>query len=61
MSFGDGFIDASLYDLDDELKQVDEHVSIGNPFKEVFDASLGRPSTAAGVYLRIMYLKLRFG
>ena len=27
MSFGDGFIDASLYELDDELKQVDELLS----------------------------------
>ena len=24
MSFGDGFIDASLYELDEELKKVDE-------------------------------------
>ena len=64
MSFGDGFIDASLYELDDELKQVDEILSdrgLLKPFEEVFDPSLGRPGTAVGVYLRMMYLKFRWG
>ena len=40
MSFGDGFIDASLYELDEELKQVDELLSdpqLLNPFEEAFD------------------------
>ena len=27
MSFGEGFIDVSLYELDEELKQVDELLS----------------------------------
>ena len=64
MSFGDGFIDTSLYELDEELKQVDELLSdreLLKPFEEVFDASLGRPGTAVGVYLRMMYLKFRWG
>jgi IS5 family transposase len=64
MSFGDGFIDASLYELDDELKQVDEVLSdtkLLKPFEEAFDPSLGRPGTAVGVYLRMMYLKFRWG
>ena len=64
MSFGDGFIDASLYELDDELKQVDELLSdreLLRPFEEVFDTTLGRPGTAVGVYLRMMYLKFRWG
>lgn len=64
MSFGDGFIDASLYELDDELKQVDELLSdpqLLKPFEAVFDPSLGRPGTAVGVYLRMMYLKFRWG
>jgi IS5 family transposase len=64
MSFGDGFIDASLYELDEELKQVDELLSnaqLIKPFEEVFDPSLGRPGTAVGVYLRMMYLKFRWG
>jgi IS5 family transposase len=64
MSFGDGFIDASLYELDEELKQVDEllfNAQLIKPFEEVFDPSLGRPGTAVGVYLRMMYLKFRWG
>lgn len=64
MSFGDGFIDASLYELDEELKKVDEFLSnaqLLKPFEEVFDPSLGRPGTAVGIYLRMMYLKFRWG
>jgi IS5 family transposase len=64
MSFGDGFIDASLYELDQELKKVDELLSnaqLLRPFEEVFDPSLGRPGTAVGIYLRMMYLKFRWG
>ena len=64
MSFGDGFIDASLYELDEELKQVDELLSdpqLVNPFEEAFDPSLGGPATAVGIYLRMMYLKFRWG
>jgi Transposase, Mutator family len=50
MSFGDGFIDASLYELDEELRKVDELLSnsvLLKPFEEVFDDSMGRPGTAA--------------
>jgi IS5 family transposase len=64
MSFGDGFIDASLYELDEELKRVDELLSnaqLLKPFEEVFDPNLGRPGTAVGIYLRMMYLKFRWG
>jgi len=64
MSFGDGFIDASLYELDEELKKVDEllgEAKLLKPFEEVFDDSLGRPGTAVGIYLRMMYLKFRWG
>lgn len=64
MSFGDGFIDASLYQLDEELKKVDELLSRGQllkPFEEVFDENMGRPGTPAGIYLRMMYLKFRWG
>jgi hypothetical protein len=61
---GDGFIDPRLYQLDEELKKVDELVSQGpllKPFEEVFDESRGRPGTPAGIYLRMMDLKLRWG
>lgn len=64
MSFGDGFIDVSLYELDEELTKVDELLSNGQllkPFEEAFDPSLGRPGTAVGIYLRMMYLKFRWG
>jgi transposase, IS5 family len=64
MSFGDGFIDQSLYELDEELKKVDELLSnaqLLKPFEEDFDPSMGRPGTAAGIYLRMMYLKFRWG
>ena len=43
--FGDGFIDPSLYELDEELRKVDELLcqsSLLKPFEEVFDESLGR-------------------
>lgn len=64
MSFGDGFIDPSLYQLDEELEKVDELLSQGQllkPFEELFDPSMGRPGTPAGIYLRMMYLKFRWG
>jgi IS5 family transposase len=31
------------------------------PFEEVFDENMGRPGTPAGIYLRMMYLKFRWG
>ena len=48
-SFGNGFIDPSLYELDEELKKVDQLLSqaiLLKPFEEVFDEILGRPGTA---------------
>lgn len=63
-SFGDGFIDPSLYNLDEELKKADELLSnpqLLKPFEDLFDEKLGRPGTAVGVYLRMMYLKFRWG
>ncbi len=63
-SFGDGFIDPSLYNLDEELKKADELLSnpqLLKPFEDLFDKKLGRPGTAVGVYLRMMYLKFRWG
>lgn len=64
LSFGDGFIDRSLYELDEELKKADQLLSNSDllkPFEEIFDESLGRPGTPVGVYLRMMYLKFRWG
>lgn len=64
LSFGDGFIDPSLFQLDEELQQVDQLLSdksFLNPFEEMFDPTMGRPGTPVDVYLRIMYLKFRWG
>ena len=50
--------------MDEELKKVDELLSnqqLLKPFEEAFDPSLGRPGTAVGIYLRMMYLKFRWG
>lgn len=64
LSFGDGFIDPMLYELDDELKQVDQLLTqkeFVEPFEEVFSETMGRPGTPISVYLRMQYLKSRFG
>ena len=64
LSFGEGFIDPRLFELDDELKHVDALLSereFLKPFEAVFDPTMGRPGTAVDVYLRMMYLKFRWG
>jgi IS5 family transposase len=64
LSFGEGFIDPRLFELGEELKHVDELLSEAEfvkPFEAVFDPTMGRPGTAVDVYLRMMYLKFRWG
>lgn len=64
LSFGDGFIDASLYELDEELKQVEQLLSdrrLLRPLEEMFDPNMGRPGTPVDVYVRMLYLKFRYG
>jgi IS5 family transposase len=64
MSFGDGFIDTSLFELDNELKRVDALLSkkeFLTPFEDVFSETMGRPGTPIPVYLRMQFLKYRFG
>jgi IS5 family transposase len=64
LSFGEGFIDPSLFQLDEELQQVDKLLSEKSflkPFEETFDPTMGRPGTPVDVYLRMMYLKFRWG
>ena len=64
LSFADGFLDPSFFELDEELKKVDELLSnrgFLQPFEAVFDESMGRPGTPVDVYLRMMYLKFRWG
>lgn len=64
LSFGDGFIDPSLFELGPELRQVDQLLSeksFVRPFEELFDPTMGRPATPVDVYLRMMFLKFRWG
>jgi IS5 family transposase len=64
LGFGDGFIDPSLYKLDEELQQVDQLLldrTLIKPFEECFDPTMGRSGTPVDVYLRMMYLKFRYG
>jgi IS5 family transposase len=64
MSFGDGFIDSSLFELDEELKRVDTLLSQKEfiaPFEGVFSETMGRPGTPIPVYLRMQFLKYRYG
>lgn len=64
LSFGDGFIDPSLFQLDEELQQVDKlltETTYLEPFERAFDPTMGRPGTPVDVYIRMMYLKFRWG
>ena len=64
LTFGEGFIDPSLFTLDEELQQVDKLLSeksLLKPFEESFDSAMGRSATPVDVYLRMMYLKFRWG
>lgn len=64
LSFADGFLDPSFFELDKELKRVDELLSSREflrPFEGVFDETMGRPGTPVDVYLRMMFLKFRWG
>jgi IS5 family transposase len=64
LSFGDGFLDPSLYKLNDELKAVDTLLSdraLLKPLEEMFHPSMGAPGTPADVYVRMLFLKFRYG
>ena len=63
MSFGEYFIDVSLYELDEELKKVDELLSTAQLLKRLKRSAIGVrgvPGTAVGIYLPMMYLKFRW-
>ncbi len=64
LTFGEGFINPELFQLDEELQEVDKLLcdkSLLKPFEESFDSTMGRSGTPVDVYLRMMYLKFRFG
>ena len=51
LSFGDGFIDPSLYQLDEELKKVDELLSQGQllkPLKKCLTSAWADPARPLG-------------
>jgi len=52
-----------LFKMNDELTKVDKLLDDERffaPFRERFDARMGRPTTAVATYLRLMYLKYRY-
>jgi transposase, IS5 family len=64
LSFAKGFLDPSLYELNDELKKIDELLEnrpFLKSFEDTFHVTMGRPGTPVDTYLRIMYLKFRWG
>lgn len=64
LSFGDGFIDPSLYEVSDELKAVDTLLSdraLLKPLEEIFHPTMGCPGTPMDVYVRMLFLKFRYG
>lgn len=64
LSFGEGFLDPSLLELDEELSKIDsllKNDEMLRPFYSDFDENMGRPGTPADVYLRMLFLKFRYG
>lgn len=64
LSFGDGFIDPKLFELNDELKTVDKLLSdrtLLQPLEEIFHPTMGAPGTPVDVYVRMLFLKFRYG
>ncbi len=53
-----------LFQMNEELTRVDkllEDESFFTAFQEKFGTKMGRPTTAVATYLRLMYLKHRYG
>ena len=64
LSIGESFLDPSLLQLDNELSKVDKLLqgrSLLKPFEDVFHDYMGRPGTPVDVYLRMLFLKFRWG
>jgi IS5 family transposase len=59
----EGLYDPRLFELNDELKTVDELLGDPRlliPFQEKFSKRRGRPTVPVATYLRLMYLKDRY-
>jgi IS5 family transposase len=64
LSLGESILDPRLFELNEELKKVDhllDDPELLRPFEACFDETMGRPGTSIPVYLRMMYLKFRWG
>ena len=63
-SFWESVLPPELFQMNEELTQVDNLLDDDRflaPFRERFGTRLGRPTTAVSTYLRMMYLKQRYG
>jgi len=63
-SFWESVLPPELFQMNEELTQVDKLLDDDRffaPFRERFGTRLGRPTTAVSTYLRMMYLKHRYG
>ncbi len=63
-SLWDAILPSELLVLPDELARVDrllDDPAFFAPFVSFFDARMGRPSVPTETYLRMMFLKFRYG
>jgi len=63
-SLWESVLPPELFQMNEELTQVDKLLDDERffaPFRERFGTTIGRPTTAVSTYLRMMYLKYRYG
>ncbi len=63
-SLWESVLPPELFQMNEELTRVDKLLADERflaPFRERFGARMGRPTTAVATYLRMMYLKHRYG
>jgi IS5 family transposase len=64
LTLWDAVLPAELTTLNEELRKVDEFLDNSEfvqPFKEHFNERIGRPGTPIDTFIRLMYLKHRYG
>ena len=64
VSLWEAVLPAELLKLPDELARIDQLLDdrvFFAPFVSFFDPRIGRPSTPMETYLRLMFLKFRYG
>jgi IS5 family transposase len=63
-SLWEAVLPAELFQMNEELTSIDRLLDDERfiaPFRERFNTCMGRPTTAVSTYLRMMYLKHRYG